>query len=172
MAGVRQRFVGLCVPPILFCLVDAALTLAGQPAQYWNGNRSFALEQCPAGYYLLTLHPAAFAIGTMLWVAAFVGVLLLLTDTLAVVTSIAVAFGHTACATSWLEQTSFSYQFSNGLILLCAVVVGLGIRWGWQAGPREPLKLGPLPAAWRWALVAIFCGVAVYLFLWPSSVGS
>ena len=30
MAGVRQRFLGLCVPPLAFSLLDGALTLAGR----------------------------------------------------------------------------------------------------------------------------------------------
>lgn len=30
MAGVRQRFLGLCLPPLAFSVLDGSLTLAGQ----------------------------------------------------------------------------------------------------------------------------------------------
>lgn len=38
METLKQRFLGLCVPPLLLCLLDVALTLAGQSSPYWAGD--------------------------------------------------------------------------------------------------------------------------------------
>jgi hypothetical protein len=171
MTGLRQRFLGLCLPPILFCMIDFTLTLVGQPAAYWEGNRSGIIEGSPTFHYLLTVHPAAFVVGVFVWIAIFVALLLLLPDTPALITSIAIVLGHTAGTAAWLRgKFMFDYQIIVGLFLLTAVSIGLGIRWGWQAVPKEPLHFGRLQCPWRWAMIAALVAIAVYLFLWPRTV--
>jgi hypothetical protein len=95
-----------------------------------------------------------------------------LPDTPALVTSIAIVFGHTAGTAAWLRgRYTFDYQLLVGLFVLAAVSVGLGVRWGWQAAPKEELHLGKLSGFWRWLLIAALFAVVVYLFLWPRTVG-
>ena len=172
MTGLRQRFLGLCLPPMLFCALDFTLTLVWQPPEYWQGDRTRIIEGSPTFHYLLTIGPAAFVVGVLTWMAIFVPLLLLLPDTPALVTSIAIVFGHTAGAAAWLRgRFTFDYQLLVGLFALAAVAVGLGVRWGWQAAPREPLRLGRLTNLWRWAMIAALVGVVVYLFLWPRKAG-
>jgi hypothetical protein len=171
MTGLRQRFLGLCLPPVLFCVLDFALTLVFQPAEYWQGDRTRIIEGSPTFRHLLSISPAAFAVGVLAWVALFVCLLLLLPDTPALVTSVAIVFGHTAGSAAWLRgRFPFDYQLLVSLFALAAASVGLGVRWGWQAAPREPLRLGRLAGPWRWLMIAALVGVMVYLFLWPRTV--
>jgi hypothetical protein len=171
MTGLRQRFLGLCLPPILFCVLDFTLTLVFQPAEYWQGDRTRIIEGSPTFHYLLSISPAAFVVGVLVWIAIFVAVLLLLPDTPALVTSIAIVFGHSAGTAAWLRgRYTFDYQLLVSLFVLAAVSIGLGIRWGWQAAPREPLHLGRLSSFWRWTMIAALVAVVVYLFLWPRTV--
>ncbi len=172
ISGLRQRFLGLCLPPLVFCALDTTLTLIGQSAEYWQGQRAYANEISPTWHHLLTAHPAAFAAGMAAWAAIFVMVLLLLPDTLALIVSVAVVLGHTAGAATWLYNLKFGYQMCNGLVLLAAVALGIGVRWGWQASPGQPLRLDRMPQVWRWALILLLVGIGVYLFLWPRSIAS
>lgn len=170
MAVVCQRFVGLCLPPLTFAALDGALTLAGQFSEYWGGAYARVNEASPTFHYLLATHPLAFAGGMLGWMAVFVGIILLLPDTFALIVSIAVTLGHTVGAATWvLWRFQYGYQACNGLFLLAAVALGLGIRWGWRAGPLQDYRLPFLSLTWRWALAAVLFAVGVYLFLWPRS---
>jgi hypothetical protein len=171
MAGVRQRFLGLCLPPLAFSVLDGSLTLIGQSAEYWAGAYARVNESSPTFNHLLAAHPLAFAAGLLGWMAVFVGIILLLPDTFALVVSIAVTLGHAVGAATWvLWRFQYGYQACNGLFLLAAVALGLGIRWGWRAGPPQDYTLPPLLANWRWILAASLFVIGVYLFLWPRSV--
>jgi hypothetical protein len=165
---MAPRFVGLCLPPLVLAVLDGTLTLAGQSAEYWGGEYAEVNEGSPTFRYLLGVHPLAYAGGMATWMAVFVGLILLLPDTLALIVSIAVTFGHTGGAAAWLVWVfAYGYQVANGLLLAAAVVLGLGIRWGWRAGPREEHHLPAALARWRWVLAAALFGLGVYLFLWP-----
>jgi hypothetical protein len=167
MTGVRQRFLGLGLPPLLFAVLDSSLTLAGQSAEYWSGRYERVNEMSPTFQQLLAIHPLAFVGGELVWVAVFLGIILLLPDTLALMASIAVTFGHTVGAATWvLWRFQFGYQACNGLFLLAAVTLGGGIRWGWRAGPPQEYRL-PLSLPWRCVLAAALFAVGAYLYLMP-----
>jgi hypothetical protein len=160
--------IGLCLPPVALCALDAALTLIGQSAEYWSGDYGRVTEGSPTFNHLLQIHPAAYVAGILVWVAVFVGILLLLPDTLALIVSIAVTLGHTVGAATWLLwRFQFGYQVCNGLFLTSAIILGLGIRWGWRAVPDRKYRLEGWPWGLRWVLVLVLFGVGVYLFLWP-----
>lgn len=170
MSGVSNRLLGLCPPAALFCALDGTLTLAGQSAEYWSGNYSAVNETSPTFNHVLQTHPAAFAAVLMAWIAVFVGMILLVTDTLALILSVAITFGHTAGAATWLLwRFQYGYQACNALFLASAIGLGLGIRHGWGAEPRQKYRLG----TWSWrrrTLAAVFLtAIGVYLFLWPRS---
>jgi hypothetical protein len=171
MIALRQRFLGLCLPPILFCVLDFTLTLVFQPAEYWEGDRTRIIEGSPTFHYLLSIYPAAFVVGVLVWIAIFVALLLLLPDTPALITSIAIVFGHTAGTAAWLRgRFTFDYQLLVRLFALAAVSIGLGIRLGWRAAPRGPSPLARLPSVWRGTMIAALVAVLVYLFFWPRTV--
>lgn len=167
-SGIRQRLLGLCLPPVLLCALDGSLTLAGQSAEYWAGNYAHVNEGSPTFNHLLQLHPTAFAAGLTAWAAMFVAVLLLLPETTALILSIAITFGHTAGAATWLlYRFQYGYQACNGLFLTTAILLGLGIRWGWRAVPENDYKFRGWPLVLRCAVAVVLFGVGVYLFLWP-----
>ena len=168
VSGLRQRFLGLCVPPLVFWALDLTLTLVGQSAEYWQGHWGHVNVGPPTFEYLLAVHPAAFAAGMAGWAAIFVMVLLLLPDTLALIVSVVIVLGHAAGSATWIYyHFKCGYQMCNGLFLLAAVAIGIGVRWGWQASRNEALRLDHMPQFWRWTLILLLVGVGVYLFLWP-----
>ena len=168
MTGVKNRLLGLCLPPLAFCTLDATLTLLGQSADYWAGNHVRANEASPTFSQLLQSHPAAFVVGNLMWAAMFVGLILLLPDALALIVSIVVTVGHTFGAATWLVvRFHCRYQSCMGLFLLSAILLGAGIYWGWRARPEQEFRLSGWRSILRWASSVLLIGIAVYLFLWP-----
>jgi hypothetical protein len=162
MAGVHQRFFGLCLPPLAFALLDGSLTLVGQSAEYWAGDYIRVDEMSPTFRHLLTAHPVAFAVGFLGWMAVFIGIILLLPDTLALIACIAITFAHAVAAGTWLRwRFNYGYQECEALFVLAAVALALGIRWGWRAAPPQEYKLSLLSVKWRWGLAAMLLTVAI-----------
>jgi len=170
MTSVRHRLLGLCLPPLVFVALDNGLTLLGQSAKYWAGNYRSANEVSPTFNYLLQIHPAAFVMGSLVWAALIVAVILLLPDFLALITSIVVTFGHTIGAATWLlYRFNYGYQMCLGLLLVASTILGSGLYWGWQAKPVQKAPFSNWSPALRWVLIASLVGIAVYLFLWPRT---
>jgi hypothetical protein len=168
--GFKPRLLGLCGPPLLLCALDGSLTLVGQSAEYWAGAFTQVNEGSPTFNHLLQLHPAAYAAGIVGWAAMFATVILLLPDLGALILSIAVTFGHMAGAATWLLwRFQFGYQACNALFLASAVVLGLGIRWGWRAVPENEYRFRGWPLGTRLLLAAGLIIIGVYLFLWPRT---
>jgi len=169
---LKQRFFGLCVPPLLLDLADNTLTLVGQPAEYWAGNYARVNEMSPTFHDLLRLHPAAFVAGGLVWIMVFVGGILLLPRTLALIASLAITIGHASCASTWLlYRYHYGYQLACALFLGSAILIGVGVQWGWRALPEREYRLSGWPPLVRWALAGLCFGVSVYLFLWPRTPG-
>jgi len=170
MTGVKHRLLGLCLPPLVTWVLDSTLTLLGQSADYWAGNFAAVNEASPTFHQLLQWHPVAFILGCIVWAGIFVGVILLLPDTLSLIISIAVTFGHTVGAATWIVwRFGFQYQACLALLLGAAAILGLGIRHGWRASPAGEYRLAGWSSKWRWIISAMLIAVGVYLFLWPRS---
>jgi len=168
MNSPSRRLLGLCLPAILACALDNSLTLIGQSPAYWDGNYAAANEASPTFNQLLQIHPAAFAGGAIVWAALFTGILLLLPDALALIVGIAITFGHTAGAASWLLwHFRFGYQMCNALFLVTAIALGVCIRYGWRAAPTGEYQLRGWNWPMRWLVAVILFSLGVYLFLWP-----
>jgi hypothetical protein len=169
MPQLRRRLLGLCLLPTLLACLDSALTLGGQSAAYWAGNYSRVNEASPTFHQLLAYHPLAYFAGQAGWILVFTLMILLMPQTLALMTSIAVTLGHTLGAASWFVfRLHYGYQLCSGLFLMTAIGLAVGIRWGWQAEPRSDEPIGrKLPMAFRWAVIGLLFSVAAYLFLWP-----
>jgi hypothetical protein len=168
MNSPSRRLLGLCLPAILACSLDNTLTLIGQSPAYWAGNCAAANEASPTFNQLLQIHPAAFAAGAIVWIALFTGILLLLPDALSLILGIAITFGHTAGAATWLlRHFRFGYQMCNALFLVTAIALGLGIRYGWRAAPPGDYVLRGWNWPMRWLVGVLLFSLGVYLFLWP-----
>ena len=170
--GAGRRARGLILPPLLLCLVDFTLTLAGQSPRYWAGEYHVVNEISPVLADLLRHHTLAFAVGGLVWVAVFGGLILLLPELPAAVLSIAVTFGHTAGACTWLLwRFQFGYQACNALVLLSALVLGIGVRSAFTLRQPEPTA-GPIvgvPTATRFTLIALLAAAAAFVFLIPQA---
>jgi hypothetical protein len=157
------------LPPLVLASLDAALTLAGQPPEYWRGDYARVNELSPTFNQLLAIHPLAFVAGFIGWLLAFTCLILLFPRTLALATSIAVAIGHTWGATTWLlYRFDYGYQACNALFILTAIALAVGIRWTWGNAPWDgPQTVARLPNILRWSGICLLLALVAYLFLWP-----
>lgn len=169
-SGLQQKILGLCIPPILFGGLDATLTLVGQPPQYWAGHREFVNEMSPILHKLLTIHPAVFVGCVGLAEMLYVALILLSPDAMALMLSVAGVISGIFGASSWLlHRYRMGYQATEALILLGAIAIGVGVRWGWRAIPSEPQPFSQMPSALRWGLIAaLFCACCFVMF-WPGA---
>ncbi|SRR6266516_2532137 len=94
MPKLRRRFLGLCLLPILLTCLDNGLTLSGQPKEYWAGNYAKAIEGNRWHYQLLAHHPLALVAEEAASMLVFVGMILLMPQTLALTISIAATLGY------------------------------------------------------------------------------
>ena len=170
MLHLRRRFLGLCLVPVLLAAFDCWLTLHGQTKEYWAGNYSQVLEGSPTFHKLLAHGPLCYVAGASGWVLAFVGMILLMPQTLALAVSIALTLGHAIGAASWVVDFPYGYQLYSGMCVFAAVGLAIGIRWGWRAEPQNDAPVGArLHFGLRWLLIALLCGIEVY-FLWPHKL--
>src|SRR5205823_11479721 len=95
----------LCLGPLLLCLLDGVLTLAGQPGEYWQGDFEQAVEWNPVGRWPLQRHPLLFVAVLACWMAGFTGAICLLPGNLTRPVAFAVQVGHTLGAASWLVRS-------------------------------------------------------------------
>jgi hypothetical protein len=165
MRAIERRLIGLALPPVAFCALDMSLTLWGQSAEYWAGNYSHVNEVSPTLNSLLQISPVAFIVGCVSIALLGVTTILLLPEGLALITSIAGVLGGTYGASTWLLfRFHCGYPWINLLLLSAAVVLGVAIRFGWQARP-EPGYYLPLRPLWRWTLAVMFVAILIWIIL-------
>jgi hypothetical protein len=129
----------LWVAPVLLCLFDHALTLYGQPSAYLAGDHTRACDGNPIVQWCLEQHPAAFAAETILWIALFGWLIVVLPWPLAKTVSLAVSLGHVVGSTSWIWSWLENYWLFPPLLLSSA---GL-IVWTWEQAARRMSGEGP-----------------------------
>jgi len=129
--GRSGRF-WLLTAPVLLCLLDNALTLCGQPAAYWAGDYIKADEGNPIALWCLKQHPAAFAAESLLWIALFGSLVVVLPWQLAKTVSLGVALGHIVGSAMWIGWRFEQYWLFPVLLLSSA---GL-IVWTWEQAGR------------------------------------
>lgn len=170
MGPLRGRFLGLCLLPVSMACLDNGLTLIQQPAAYWAGDYTKAHEGNPWFFRLMACHPAAFIAWEAASVLVFVGMVLLLPQTLALAVSIAYTLGYLVGASTWLLYGGYfqhGHKLFSGLCVLTAVLMAVGIRWGWRAEPRSDSPLGMrMHVGLRWALILVLAVIAAWMTLW------
>jgi hypothetical protein len=100
---LRQRL-WLSVPPLTLCVVDGILTLAGQSAAYWAGDRSVVHELNPIARLLLAIDPWAFGLGMLGWALAFTALIAGMPQRWALILAFALTVSHSIGACSWLVR--------------------------------------------------------------------
>ena len=181
MSPYTRRFLAFCLPAILVWSLDCTLTLCGQSEAYWAGGvagntdgvtslhhyGASVNEVSPTSHYLLTLHPSAYIVGTVLEMVVLCALIMLLPTTFALITCLAATLGHTWGATTWLSRFPHGYQIGNGFFLVVAVILSAGIQV-WYAEPQPKSLLAPrMPLILRWLLIGVLSVSLVYLYLWP-----
>lgn len=170
MQQLRRRLFGLCLVPVLLAALDCSVTLHGQPQDYWAGNHSHVIEGTPLFRTLLTHGPAAYMAGSVVWVLAFVGMILLAPQTLALAVTILFTLGHAIGAYSWLVDIPNFFLLYYGMCVLASVGLAVGIRWGWRAEPKNDAPVGKqLHWGLRWLAIAALCGIEA-CYLWPHKL--
>ncbi len=182
MAPWQRRLIGLGLPCLCAVLLDDALTLHGQPVEYWAGEYARTSEAAPFYRLLYAWHPAAVAGGYLLWIGLLGGLLVLLPEVLAVVLAIAVVLGHTWGASTWVVgmilrkydplavlAAGGEYKATNALFVFAALIVGVGVHWTVRSGAlydRAELRR-QLPGWLRWGLVFLLLGAVAAIVFAP-----
>jgi hypothetical protein len=133
--NLRQRL-WLSVPPVALCLLDAALTLTGQSAAYWGGDRSIIREVNPIGRLLLGLHPLAFGLGSLAWALAFVALVTRLSERWAILLALGLAISHSIGACSWLVRHGVLGWL---LAVVCLAGASELVSLSWRRAGLRPL---------------------------------
>jgi hypothetical protein len=89
---------------VSLCLLDAGLTLFGQPDDYWSGDRLSAAEANPLGLWLLLWHPLAFVAGVAASILLYLVLLSTTPANLARGFAFVVVFLHALGASTWLVR--------------------------------------------------------------------
>ena len=166
-AGFRRRFLGLCLPPLLFSTIDGVMTLLGQSEVYW-ANHAAVNEASPTFGYLLQIGPAALIAGALVWLLMISALVLALPTTFALIVSIAITFAHTMGSGSWLfGHFDFGYQWTNAYYLFSAVVLGCGIRYALPSERAWHDDVIDIPRNQRMIIGAVVFGAAALAFLFP-----
>jgi hypothetical protein len=170
MSDWKRRLLGMGVPCMLAFLLDSCLTLRGQPAEYWSGNYAYTTEGAPLMRRLYTIHPLAAVTGYLVWAGLILGLLVLLPEVMAVILSIAIVFGHVGGAYTWLAPaiTVGWYQTVNGMFVVTAITLGVGLHWALRAPERtDATSARQLPPWLRWGLIALFFGTGGAMIFAP-----
>jgi hypothetical protein len=172
MADWRRRLIGLGLPCLMAFLLDTSLRLRAQPDSYWGGDYHYILQEgSPFLRALYTLHPLAAIAGYGLWAAILACLLVLLPECLAVILSIAIAFGHIGGAYTWMALAvgTWWYQVANAMFLMTGIALGIGLHWYLTACARRGAKSVGQRRVFlvRWTFIMSLSGLGYFLYLIP-----
>ena len=106
------RRLWLLLPALGLYAADLGLTLTGQPAAYWGGDYSKAVEHNPLAYPILARHPVWFVGTGLAWAVVFSTVIVLWRSRVSDWIAVLLAFGHALGGSTWLARHGF-----GGLVL-------------------------------------------------------
>jgi hypothetical protein len=147
-----RRLIGFCLVLVFLTCLDCALTLAGQPTEYWEGNHTKVIELHPLLHQLLAYHPLAFVAVKAVILLAFISLILLIPRNSAMILSLLLIFVGLSGPGTWLLDMPGhpGYRHGSGifcgLVILTAVGMAVGIRW--------PIGIG-LPFGLRYGMIAV-----------------
>ena len=157
MQSSTRRLIGFCSVLVFLTCLDCALTLAGQPTEYWEGNHTEVIELHPMLHQLLAYHPLAFVAVKAVILLAFISLILLMPRNSAMILSLLLCLPGLVAPASWLldKPGHPGYRHGSGifcgLVLLTVVGMAVGIRWAWRS---KPIGIG-LPFGLRYGMIAI-----------------
>ena len=110
------------LPALSLYAADLGLTLTGQPAAYWGGDYSQALEHNPLAYQILAWHPVWFVGASLAWAVVFSTVIVLWRNRVSDWIAVLLAFGHALGGSTWLARHGV------GGLLLAVVYLAVASR--------------------------------------------
>jgi hypothetical protein len=114
----------LCIPIIITDLLDATVTMLGQPPEYWKGSYNLVSEFNPFARWLLTIHPIGIAIYTILDIAAISTLIILLPLMISKTLSAFWAIGSAKAIYNWLVgPLHMGWWISNLVILIPSIIL-------------------------------------------------
>ena len=111
--------------PLLFNVLDAGLTLVGQPSIYWQDHAQ-ALEAAPQFAYLLKISPVAFLVGMCVWAMLWCLLIRLTPTWVSLLTALTYCIGHAYGALTWLlfrYEVNYFFLFVYFPVLAFTVIV-------------------------------------------------
>lgn len=163
---MRWRRLILAVPPIVMCLTDAVLTLAGQSAAYWGGNLSDVNEISPDMNRLLGISPFTFLGGVILWIALFTIYIYAMPSTIALAITLTVTLGHSIGSATWvIWWPPYGYQLTMLGCVMVGILVTVSLTLSQDKGPSESAPRGF--TLWQWILTVVGIAIPVYVFMIP-----
>lgn len=130
---MRRRRLWLCLPPLVMCLIDDAITLHAQDDLYWSGLWHLGVECNPVVRYTMQQHPLMMQVLTVAWIGAFAAAIVWGPRRFALFVSLAVTFAHGSAAGTWLNQQPDGYYGAMGLCVLGAALFVVALDcWRWD----------------------------------------
>ena len=149
------------------CLADAALTLGGQSADYWNDSYRTVNELSPDVHTLLSIHPMVFVMGVLTWLTIIALLSILLPQMLAIGFSTTVTVAHSiGCATWTIWRPPFGYQITMAGSVVVGVLITVSILLTLEKENRPAFGIRSLSKA-HWVLIALLISIPIYAFLIP-----
>jgi hypothetical protein len=114
----------LCLPVILTCLMDVAVTLSGQPAAYWISSYRVVNEANPVSYWFLTIHPLAFILYNIYELFVVSLLIIALPEIVSKLISVFYTIGSAKAVYYWMVGTLHQgFWVSNLLLIIPAIVL-------------------------------------------------
>jgi len=118
----------LAMPFVVLYTADVALTLSGQPPEYWADDHAGANEINPVGHLLLAFGPWAFAGAVAVWLVAVSAAVLSWRNRVVEWVVMAFTVGHGIGGACWLARHG-GWWFAAGCGYLA--VAAVFARWCW-----------------------------------------
>ncbi len=123
LRAAEQRPLWIVLGPVCFIATDMTVTLLGQPADYWAGDRAAAIEANPIPRLALVQHPALFVLHVVCAATLLATALRLLPAEFAKRVSLFAMGASTVAISTWFRM----WWSIDGLIKTAVVLILIGL---------------------------------------------
>ena len=167
---MRYHQLYLAIPTLFFLLCDFAITLAGQPSEYWAGDYSHTNEGAPFWRMMLEGGPFMFCVAGIFWMILILTVCLLTPRLLTIWVTSCLTFGHYLGLSSWLL---FKFKVYYQALMLLPLLAGTLVLIAWALFYRS-IKHGAVeewkfPATIRWSIAGTAVAIGLVITYMPGA---
>jgi hypothetical protein len=119
----RKGRLWLCVPIVLTDILDATVTMLGQPPEYWQGSYKLVSEFNPIARWLLAIHPLGIVIYTILDIAVISMLILVMPLMMSKTLSAFWAIGSAKAVYNWLVGPLHMGWWISNLVILVPTIL-------------------------------------------------